>query len=61
MTLSPILVVPAYLAVFVFERELVVLSMLAGQLANELLSWLLKHYLKEERPYGSSLRLLPAP
>lgn len=48
MTLSPILVVPAYLAVFVFEHD-------------ELLSWLLKHYLKEERPYGSSLRLLPAP
>jgi dolichyldiphosphatase len=51
MTLSPILVVPAYLAVFVFEREFVVLNMLAGQLANEVLSWVLKHHLKQERPY----------
>ena len=56
MTLSPILVVPAYLAVFVFERELVVLNMLAGQLVNELLSWVLKRHLKEERPYRQSRR-----
>lgn len=54
MTLSPILVVPAYLAVFVFERELVVLNMLAGQLINEVFSWVLKHRLKEERPYRPS-------
>ncbi|KAL7417504.1 cytochrome P450 [Mrakia frigida] len=52
LTLSPMLVIPAYLAVFVFERQATVLSMLAGQLVNEVLSWLLKRYLKAERPYA---------
>lgn len=31
LTLSPILVIPAYLAVLVFEREATILCMLAGQ------------------------------
>jgi hypothetical protein len=30
LTLSPMLVIPAYLAVFVFEREATILNMLAG-------------------------------
>jgi hypothetical protein len=71
------LVIPAYLAVFVFEREATVLNMLAGsvlaphfsftiygrfpcsqtiafrsQLVNEAWSWVLKRYIKSERPFG---------
>lgn len=36
LTLSPILIIPAYLAVLVFEREASVLSMLAGQVREHL-------------------------
>lgn len=34
LTLSPMLVIPAYLAVFVFERQATILSMLAGQVSS---------------------------
>lgn len=34
LTLSPIMVIPAYLVAFVFEREAVVLNMLSGQVST---------------------------
>ncbi|CED84322.1 Dolichyl pyrophosphate phosphatase and related acid phosphatases [Phaffia rhodozyma] len=53
LTLSPIMVIPAYLVAFVFEREATVLNMLAGQLINEAFSWVLKQNIKAERPYAN--------
>ncbi|EKM50614.1 uncharacterized protein PHACADRAFT_129960 [Phanerochaete carnosa HHB-10118-sp] len=51
LTLSPILLNPAYLALAVYTRELLFIEMWAGQLLCEAFNWVLKHVIREERPY----------
>ncbi|KAH7890876.1 hypothetical protein F5I97DRAFT_1923364 [Phlebopus sp. FC_14] len=57
LTLSPILLMPAYAALAVQTRELTIINMWAGQLLSEALNLVLKHIFKEERPDNSKLHL----
>ncbi|EJF57208.1 PAP2-domain-containing protein [Dichomitus squalens] len=50
LTLSPILLNPAYAVLTVWTRELVFLEMWAGQMLCEAFNWALKHIVREERP-----------
>jgi len=50
VTLSPILLMPAYAGIIVKTRELTVINMVAGQLASDLFNSVLKHIVKQERP-----------
>ncbi|KAI0091537.1 PAP2-domain-containing protein [Irpex rosettiformis] len=52
LTLSPILLNPAYAVLAVYTREIIFFEMWAGQLACEAFNWVLKHIVKEERPNG---------
>ncbi|KAF7324706.1 acidPPc domain-containing protein [Mycena kentingensis (nom. inval.)] len=54
ITLSPILLMPAYAALSVYTREYVIILMWAGQLAGEVLNLLVKHTVKEGRPEYST-------
>ena len=54
LTLSPILLMASYASLAVFTRELTILIMWAGQLLCEASNYLLKHWLKQPRPNGSS-------
>lgn len=53
ITLSPILLMASYAALAVQTREYIIIVMWAGQLAGEVLNWLLKHAIKEDRPIDS--------
>ncbi|KAG9313107.1 hypothetical protein JVU11DRAFT_6557 [Chiua virens] len=57
LTLSPILLMPAYAVLAVQTRELTIINMWAGQFLSEVFNYILKHIIKEERPDGSSLHL----
>ncbi|KIJ49500.1 hypothetical protein M422DRAFT_27866 [Sphaerobolus stellatus SS14] len=50
ISLSPILLMPAYAVLSVQTREFLVITMWAGQMACEVLNWVLKHIIKQERP-----------
>ncbi|TFK83869.1 PAP2-domain-containing protein [Polyporus arcularius HHB13444] len=50
LTLSPILLNPAYAALTVWTRELVFLEMWAGQMLCEASNYVLKHMVREGRP-----------
>jgi len=50
LTLSPILLMPAYAVLAVQTRELTIINMWAGQLLSEVLNLVVKHIVKEERP-----------
>ncbi|KAL4243029.1 hypothetical protein ABKN59_011249 [Abortiporus biennis] len=50
LTLSPILLNPAYAALAVQTRELLYIEMWAGQMLCEAFNWILKHIIQEERP-----------
>ncbi|EMD39262.1 hypothetical protein CERSUDRAFT_93308 [Gelatoporia subvermispora B] len=50
LTLSPILLCPAYLALALFTREVLFFELGAGQLLCEAFNYVLKHIIKEERP-----------
>ncbi|TCD69129.1 hypothetical protein EIP91_008605 [Steccherinum ochraceum] len=50
LTLTPILLNPAYAALVVQTREVVYLEMWAGQMACEGLNWFLKELIQQERP-----------
>ncbi|KAH9946491.1 PAP2-domain-containing protein [Amylocystis lapponica] len=50
LTLSPILLNPAYAALVVQTRELLFIEMWAGQMLCEAFNWVLKHIIKQERP-----------
>ncbi|KAL1747849.1 hypothetical protein HDZ31DRAFT_31082 [Schizophyllum fasciatum] len=50
-SLTPILLMPAYAALAVQTREYLVLVMWTGQLASEAFNYVLKHIIKEDRPY----------
>ncbi|KAJ8695307.1 hypothetical protein PTI98_007913 [Pleurotus ostreatus] len=54
ITLSPILLMPAYAALCVQTRELTIIVMWAGQWACEGLNWVLKRAVKQQRPVGAS-------
>ncbi|KAG2075632.1 hypothetical protein BDR04DRAFT_1005067 [Suillus decipiens] len=57
LTLSPILLMPAYAALAVQTRELTIINMWAGQFLSEGLNLVLKHSFKQERPDDSQLHL----
>jgi len=50
VTLSPILLMPAYASLVVFSREAVIIEMWAGQFVCEGVNLLLKRLVKQERP-----------
>ncbi|KAH9893415.1 PAP2-domain-containing protein [Cubamyces lactineus] len=50
LTLTPILLNPAYAALSVWTRELLFLEMWAGQMLCECFNYVLKHIIQEERP-----------
>jgi dolichyldiphosphatase len=52
LTLSPILLMPAYAVLAVHTRELTIINMWAGQLLSEGLNLVLKRIFKQERPVG---------
>ncbi|KAF8202517.1 hypothetical protein BJ912DRAFT_842816, partial [Pholiota molesta] len=53
ITLSPILLMASYAALAVQTREFLVITMWAGQFAGELLNWVIKRIIKQERPIGT--------
>ncbi|EGO22467.1 hypothetical protein SERLADRAFT_362704 [Serpula lacrymans var. lacrymans S7.9] len=53
LTLSPILLMPAYAVLAVQTRELTIINMWAGQLLSEALNLVLKRTIKQERPVDS--------
>ncbi|TFK39774.1 hypothetical protein BDQ12DRAFT_603035 [Crucibulum laeve] len=53
ITLSPILLMASYAALAVQTREFIIIVMWAGQLAGEVLNYMLKHLIKQERPIQS--------
>ncbi|KAG6331891.1 hypothetical protein ID866_7197 [Astraeus odoratus] len=50
LSLSPILLMPAYAVLAIQTRELTIINMWAGQLLSECLNLILKHMFKEDRP-----------
>ncbi|KAF7430930.1 hypothetical protein PC9H_006645 [Pleurotus ostreatus] len=58
ITLSPILLMPAYAALCVQTRELTIIVMWAGQWACEGLNWVLKRAVKQQRPVASTWDIL---
>ncbi|KAF9006167.1 hypothetical protein BDQ17DRAFT_1399096 [Cyathus striatus] len=50
---QPILLMASYAALAVQTREFIIIVMWAGQFAGELLNYILKHIIKEERPIES--------
>jgi len=52
ITLSPILLTPAYLSIIVCTRELTVINMFIGQCLNDGLNLVLKQCVKQKRPTG---------
>ncbi|CEL56352.1 hypothetical protein RSOLAG1IB_07738 [Rhizoctonia solani AG-1 IB] len=50
ITLSPVLLMACYASLSVYTRELIIINMWAGQLANEGFNWVLKEIFREERP-----------
>mmetsp|Transcript_10484 Transcript_10484/g.16811 ORF Transcript_10484/g.16811 Transcript_10484/m.16811 type:complete len:216 (-) Transcript_10484:91-738(-) len=52
VTLSPIFIIVAYVALLYSRRQIHTLFMLIGQLVNEGLNNILKQYIKEPRPHG---------
>ncbi|KIM44955.1 hypothetical protein M413DRAFT_367393 [Hebeloma cylindrosporum] len=53
ITLSPILLMASYAALAVQTREFLVIVMWAGQLFGELLNWVIKRAIKQDRPIQS--------
>ncbi|KAJ2983373.1 hypothetical protein NUW54_g10643 [Trametes sanguinea] len=61
LTLTPILLNPAYAALSVWTRELLFFEMWAGQMLCECTNYVLKHIIQEERPNSVSTLLLKPP
>ncbi|KAF8963458.1 hypothetical protein BDZ97DRAFT_1919884 [Flammula alnicola] len=53
VTLSPILLMASYAALAVQTREFLVIVMWAGQILGELLNWVIKRAIKQDRPIES--------
>ncbi|KAF8868536.1 hypothetical protein CPB84DRAFT_1695971, partial [Gymnopilus junonius] len=53
VTLSPILLMASYAALAVQTREFLIIVMWAGQFLGELLNWIIKRAIKQERPLGN--------
>ncbi|EPT03021.1 hypothetical protein FOMPIDRAFT_1159614 [Fomitopsis schrenkii] len=51
LTLSPILINPAYAVLAVQTRELFFIEMWVGQMLCEVFNWFIKHAIQEERPH----------
>lgn len=54
LTLSPLAITCSYVAVILTTRDLTVILMLAGQLLNECVNFVLKRLVKQARPTGKS-------
>ncbi|KAJ7180770.1 PAP2-domain-containing protein [Mycena filopes] len=54
VTLTPILLMPAYAVLAIQTREFVIIVMWIGQLAGEVLNLVLKHAIKQDRPSYSA-------
>lgn len=52
-TLSPLAITCSYVAVMLTTRDLTVILMLAGQLLNECVNFVLKRIVKQARPTGN--------
>ncbi|KDQ19676.1 hypothetical protein BOTBODRAFT_445318 [Botryobasidium botryosum FD-172 SS1] len=50
VTLLPVLLMPAYVALVIKTRELSILTMFIGQLVNERVNWVIKRIVHQERP-----------
>ncbi|KAF9485472.1 hypothetical protein BDN70DRAFT_871120 [Pholiota conissans] len=50
ITLSPILLMASYAALAVQTREFLIITMWAGQFFGELLNWVIKRIIKQDRP-----------
>lgn len=50
LTLTPILLNPAYVVLIVYTRELLIVEMYLGQLLCEVANWFLKHTVRQDRP-----------
>ncbi|OAX39604.1 hypothetical protein K503DRAFT_72546 [Rhizopogon vinicolor AM-OR11-026] len=57
LTLSPILLMPAFAVLAVQTRELTIINMWAGQFLSEGFNLVLKHIIKQERPSDSQFHL----
>ncbi|KAL0252920.1 hypothetical protein I308_102313 [Cryptococcus tetragattii IND107] len=51
LSLSPIFLFVSYFTLLIFTRQISIALLASGQLANEVLSWVLKRLFKGERPY----------
>lgn len=51
LSLSPIFLFVSYFTLLIFTRRISIALLASGQLANEVLSWVLKRIFKGERPY----------
>lgn len=51
LSLSPIFLFVSYFTLLIFTRRISIAFLASGQLANEVLSWVLKRIFKGERPY----------
>ena len=52
ITLAPIAILVFYASVIVSRREVAGILMLAGQLVNECINFILKEKIQQDRPYG---------
>lgn len=55
LTLSPLAITCSYVAVMLTTRDLTVILMLAGQLLNECVNFVLKRLVKQARPTGKAI------
>ncbi|WVO19617.1 uncharacterized protein IAS62_000906 [Cryptococcus decagattii] len=51
LSLSPIFLFVSYFTLLIFTRQISIALLASGQVANEVLSWVLKRLFKSERPY----------
>lgn len=58
MTLSPVLVLTAYVTVFLHRRETMYVNAFIGHILCEMLNSRLKNIIRQERPTGTSTTLL---
>ncbi|DAZ99359.1 TPA: hypothetical protein N0F65_005210 [Lagenidium giganteum] len=54
-TLSPVFIMVMYATLVVFQRDMDIIFMLIGQLANEVLNQILKRSIHQSRPHGARM------
>jgi dolichyldiphosphatase len=58
ITLAPIAILVFYASVTVSRREMAGILMLAGQLLNEVLNYVLKEHIEQDRPHGKDIQVV---